>query len=61
MSAQAVAQIEERIERLEEVADRWNRPGGSRALARRAEDKAEGLRTALRILTANGVGAPRQD
>lgn len=47
---QASTRIEERIERLEDVADRWGGPTGSRALARRAEDKAEGLRAARRIL-----------
>lgn len=46
----AVARIDEHIERLDEVADRWDRPGGSPALARRARDKADGLRVARRIV-----------
>lgn len=49
-SREAALAIEERIERLEEVAERWDVPGGSRRLARRARDKADGLRVARRIL-----------
>lgn len=54
LAAKALA-IEDRIERLEDVAERWDVPGGSRALARRARDKAEGLRVAQRILAADST------
>lgn len=46
----ALAEVERRIERLREVADRWGQPGGSRRLSRRATDKADGMETALRIV-----------
>jgi len=47
--------LDERIERLEEVAERWDVPGGSRALARRARDKADGIRVARRLLANEDV------
>lgn len=57
-SETALRQIEERIERLEDVAERWDWPGGSRRLAQRARDKAEGLRVARRLFAAQPSGAP---
>ena len=47
-----VSEVEDHIERLEDVAERWGAPGASRALARRASDKAEGLRVARRLILA---------
>lgn len=52
----AIRALDVRIERLEEVAERWDVPGGSRRLAQRARDKAEGIRAARRILTEGGPG-----
>jgi hypothetical protein len=51
-------QIEERIERLGDVAERWDVPGGSKRLAQRARDKAEGLRVARRLLAAADAACP---
>lgn len=48
--AQVRRELETRLERLEDVDLRWSAPGASRALARRARDKADGIRLALRLL-----------
>lgn len=45
--------VEERIDNLRNVADRFDHQGGSRRLAQRARDKADGMETALRL-----VGSP---
>lgn len=50
-STALIAQLDEKIERLEDVAARWDVPGGSKRLARRALDKADGLRVARRLLS----------
>lgn len=42
--------VQARIDNLHTIADRFDHPGGSRALARRARDKADGMQTALWIL-----------
>lgn len=47
------ALVRARIENLHLVADRFEHPGGSRVLARRARDKAAGMETALRILASS--------
>lgn len=53
----AVARVEGRIDNLRNVADRFDHSGGSRRLAQRARDKADGMETALRLLgvTERGV------
>lgn len=48
--AEKVALVQERIDNLLSVADRFDHPGGSRRLAQRARDKADGMETALRLL-----------
>lgn len=52
-----VERVEARIDNLRNVADRFDHPGGSRRLAQRARDKADGMETALRLLgvTERGV------
>lgn len=45
-----VQRVQERIDNLLSVADRFDHPGGSRRLAQRARDKAAGMETALRLL-----------
>lgn len=50
-SPNPILRVQDRIDNLHTVADRFDHPGGSRALARRARDKAAGMETALRLLT----------
>lgn len=47
-------ELDTRIERLEEVAERWDKPGdlAGRRIARRARDKADGMRVARRLIAA---------
>lgn len=57
-----VESIQERIDNLLTVSDRFDHPGGSKHLARRARDKAAGLETALRLLippTSADAAAPQ--
>lgn len=48
-------QVQDRIDNLLTVADRFDHQGGSRALARRARDKAAGMETALRIMAPDSA------
>ena len=57
----AIARVEARIDNLLTTADRFDRPGGSRTLARRARDKAAGMETALRLLIAPAFVCPCDD
>ncbi|MBA2952148.1 hypothetical protein GON03_19210 [Nocardioides sp. MAH-18] len=52
-----IERVQERIDNLLSVADRFDHPGGSRRLAQRARDKAAGMEAALRLLGVpeNGV------
>jgi hypothetical protein len=54
-STAAVERVQARIDNLLTTADRFDHPGGSRALARRARDKAAGMETALRLLSTPGA------
>lgn len=45
-----IKRVQERIDNLLTVAERFDHPGGSKHLARRARDKAAGMETALRLL-----------
>lgn len=55
----AVEKVQARIDDLRNVADRFDHSGGSRRLAQRARDKANGMETALRLL--DGFGGPTPD
>lgn len=56
-SLAAIERVQTRIDNLLTTADRFDHPGGSRALARRARDKAAGMETALRLLAAHSTEA----
>ncbi len=57
----AVETVRGRIDNLHNIADQYDHQGGSRRLAQRARDKAEGMATALRLLAPQAPQEPQRD